>query len=94
MTELGIGVRVYVGMDTVSFADQQVRHAVCATGTIVDGPYEPDVMNIQGYWLTARGWEVTFDNGGAKCAVIERLLFPIDDFDDEMEVEDELVELV
>lgn len=89
MTALGPGVRVYIGWTTK--VSPMVAHTRCHTGTLLTGPHLPHDtfttsygemgINIDPFTV----WEVKPDNYEKTVLAAEKLLYPIDDWDEPIE---------
>jgi hypothetical protein len=77
MSTLGPGVRVWIGWSPPEFNCGQ--SPCLRTGTIVSGPYAREMPVELCAWLADTWWFVNAD--GDQYAIIEKLLFPIDDGD-------------
>jgi len=85
-TELGVGIRVWVGWtpdDKLMEHRWRAGEARCKTGTLTGGPFQPGKhygASGEGYELRVTCWNVDIDGVGEVFAS-ENLLYPMDDGD-------------
>jgi len=77
MAEIGVGSRVWLGY--TENTEYGYRKAVCKTGTILDGPFGPGLIEDDDmiHYAKEECWNIQMDYGQRVCAV-ESVIFPID----------------